>query len=219
MNLGIITDGSRRFGKGVIMVMITCHVSSCAYYEIPYGSSAGPSRPIALQRDAGGSRFPDPRYRAPMSFSEIEEVARNVVRGSGKKIRIEVKIGKEPSPPCIVRGNRDHGVIEINPRAARQIPPNSWAFIFGHEIAHLVEQIGPHGDTSPQVELRADIVGAKYAMNAGFKLDAYLGWLMSLPVQKSQSHGSTRSRARAMARHFGIPESELQKQLSRYQRN
>lgn len=219
MNLCIIAERSRRFGKRMIAVVVACPISSCAYHGMPYGSSAGPSRPIAQQRDAGGGRFPDPRYRAPMSFSEIEEVARNVVRGSGKKIRIEVKVGEEPSPPCIVRGNRDHGVIEINPSAARQIPPNSWAFIFGHEIAHLVEQIGPHGDTSPQVELRADIVGAKYAMNAGFKLDAYLGWLMSLPVQRSQSHGSTRSRARAMARHFGITESELQKQFSRYRRN
>lgn len=181
-----------------------------------YWPEQGGMAPHVARPDPVRGKFPDPKYRAPVGMNEIEEIARAVVRGSGKRIRIEVKQGRDPSPPCIVRGNRHQGVIEINPRAARQIPANSWAFIFGHEIAHLVEDIGPHSGTSPAVELKADIYGARYAMNAGFQLAPYLGWLMTLPDTQSISHGSIRSRARAMAREFKISEAEIQRHRARH---
>lgn len=163
------------------------------------------------------ARYPDPKYRAPMDFAEIQDVARRVVLASGKKIRITVKTGADPSPPCVARGNRHQGVIIINPRAAKQIPPNSWAFIIGHEIAHLVEEIGPHESTTPKVELEADIIGARYAMNAGFRLDAYLGWLLSIPVEDSKSHGSMRHRAYSVARHYGMSDAQIRRQRQWYE--
>ena len=110
----------------------------------------------------------------------------------------------------------DDGVIRVHPRAATQIPPNSWAFIFGHEFAHQTQHFGQFGKTSPELELRADIIGAQYARKAGFDLAAHLGWILSCRNQYSSSHGDWHARAEATARHFGISPTELRLQANRY---
>lgn len=106
--------------------------------------------------------------------------------------------------------------IFIHPVAARQVPPNTWAFLFGHEFAHLVEDLGDPTDTTPAKELKADIAGARYAMAAGYRLDAFLGWVLTEPDSSSNSHGSLRRRVQAIASHFGIPSATVQAQARRY---
>lgn len=106
--------------------------------------------------------------------------------------------------------------IYVHPVAARQVPPNTWAFLFGHEYAHLLEDLGDPSDTTPAKELRADIAGARYAMAAGYRLDSFLGWVLTEPDAASDSHGSLRKRVQAIATHFGIPQSAVQAQARRY---
>lgn len=164
------------------------------------------------------SRLPDPRYRRPVGLHELEGVASTVGRASGSAMRGQIVLGPETGPLCGIRGSMDNAIIRVHPRGAGQIPPNSWAFIFGHEFAHQTQHIAQHGDTSPALELRADIVGAEYARKAGFDLAAHLGWIMSCRDQYSSSHGDWHARAQATARHFGISPDAILIQTELYRR-
>ena len=110
----------------------------------------------------------------------------------------------------------DDCTISIHPIAARKVPPNTWAFIFGHEFAHRVERLGNHSQTNPSNELKADIAGARYAMAAGYRIEAFLGWVLTEPNQSSMSHGSLHERVRSIAAHFGIPQTVIQAEAKRY---
>jgi hypothetical protein len=164
-------------------------------------------------------RLPDPRYRPPVGLWELDRVASMVAKATGYEIRGRLMLNDDPDGPLArVRGRAGQGEIQINPRAVQRIPPNSWAFIIGHEFAHQLEHIGQHGSTTPERELQADIKGAEYAQAAGFDLAAHFGWMFSQPPHGSHSHGDWHARAEATARHFGIPPREIGWQVERYQR-
>lgn len=159
---------------------------------------------------------PDPLYRHPADFSELRAVASEVARATGRKIGWHLKLGKNPGPLVSIGGVVGNCTIFAHPIAAGQIPPNTWAFLFGHEYSHLVDDLGAPSDTTPAKELRADIAGARYAMAAGYRLDAFLGWILSQPDQSSDSHGSLRGRVKSIATHFHIPFSAIEAQARRY---
>ncbi len=159
---------------------------------------------------------PDPRYRPPSNFSELHSVASEVAKATGRKINWHLKPGQDPGPLAIIRGGIDDCTIYIHPVAARKLPPNTWAFIFGHEFAHQVEALGAHSQTNPANELKADIAGARYAMAAGYRLEAFLGWMLTEPDQDTNSHGSLDHRVRSIAAHFRIPQNTIQAQAKRY---
>ena len=105
----------------------------------------------------------------------------------------------------------------INPRAAATIPPNSWAFIIGHEFAHRIHGIGQHGQTDPESEFQADVIGARYAMDAGFNLAAHIAWTLArIGNQWTPSHGSLHDRAGRLGQHYGIPQQAVAPLLWRY---
>jgi hypothetical protein len=158
---------------------------------------------------------PDPRYRPPTGFSELEAVAGEVARATGRDIGWKLQRGSPQGPLVTIRGNLDRCTITLHPVAARKIPPNTWAFLFGHEFAHLVEELGTHSATTPANELQADIAGARYAMAAGYRVEAFLGWVLTEPNQQSQSHGSLHQRVEASATHYGIPRSVVQAEAGR----
>ena len=158
----------------------------------------------------------DSRYRPPTNFSELQAVAGAVAKTSGRDIRWRLTHGTNPGPLAKIRGGLDDCTIFLHPVAARTVPPNTWAFIFGHEFAHRVEGLGSHSQTNPANELKADIAGARYAMAAGYRLEAFLGWTLAEPNQTSTSHGSLRERVRAIAKHFGIPQNVIQREAQRY---
>ena len=174
-------------------------------------ASAAPSQPRRAQ--AGRA---DPRYRPATNFSELQAVAGEVAKTSGRQIRWRLTHGDNPGPLAKIRGGLDDCTIFVHPVAARKVPPNTWAFIFGHEFAHRVEGLGSHSQTNPANELKADIAGARYAMAAGYRLEAFLGWTLAEPNQTTTSHGSLRERVRAIAKHFGIPQNVIQREAQRY---
>lgn len=174
-------------------------------------SNAGASH---LHLSPGGR--PNPLYRRPADFSELRAVAGEVAKATGRKIGWHLKPGKNPGPLVSIGGVVGNCTIYAHPVAAGQIPPNTWAFLFGHEYAHLVDDLGAPSDTTPAKELRADIAGARYAMAAGYRLDAFLGWILSEPDQSSASHGSLRGRVKSIATHFGIPFPAIEAQARRY---
>lgn len=185
----------------------------------PHRSAARPvakiDTPRAQYRRLPGGR-PDPRYRQPLSFAELQAVAGEVAKATGRKIHWRLVHGKNPGPLVGIRGGLDNCTITIHPVAARTVPPNTWAFLFGHEFAHLTENLGPPSQTTPAKELKADIAGARYAMAAGYRLESFLGWVLTEPNQSSGSHGSLNLRVKSIAAHFGIPQSAVQAQAKRY---
>ncbi|MEO5916414.1 MAG: hypothetical protein ABIS50_19415 [Luteolibacter sp.] len=109
----------------------------------------------------------------------------------------------------------DDCTIYVHPVAATKVPPNTWAFLFGHEFAHFTESLGSHSATNPSNELKADIVGARYAMAAGYRIEAFLGWVLTEPDQQTASHGSLHQRVQAIAAHFGVPQAVIQEETRR----
>jgi len=166
-------------------------------------------------RQQPGGR-PDPRYRPPTGFSELRAVAGEVAKATGRKIHWRLERGENPGPLVSIRGSVKNCTIFVHPVAARQVPPNTWAFLFGHEFAHLVEEQGDPADTTPAKELEADISGARYAMAAGFRLESFLGWVLTEPDQSSNSHGSLSKRVQSIAARFRIPQTAIQAQARRY---
>jgi len=139
-----------------------------------------------------------------------------VARTSGRAIHWRLQFGDNPGPLARIRGGREDCTIFLHPVATRQVPPNTWAFIIGHEFAHRVENLGSHSQTNSSNELKADIAGARYAMAAGYRLEAFLGWVLTEPNQSSKSHGSLHQRVQAIAAHFGVPKKVIQAEAQRY---
>ncbi|MBC7981166.1 MAG: hypothetical protein H7Y36_11440, partial [Armatimonadetes bacterium] len=72
---------------------------------------------------------PDPRFRPPVDFAELQAVAGEVARTSGRKIRWRLALGDNPGPLARISGGLDDCTIYLHPVAARKVPPNTWAFI------------------------------------------------------------------------------------------
>jgi hypothetical protein len=158
---------------------------------------------------------PDPRYRPPANFAELQAVAGEVARATGRKIQWRLQRGSAQGPLITIRGTLDDCTITVHPVAARKVPPNTWAFLFGHEFAHLVEELGTHSATNPANELKADIAGARYAMAAGYRIEAFLGWVLTEPDKKTASHGSLEKRVQAISAHFRVPRNVVQAETRR----
>lgn len=157
-----------------------------------------------MQMPPGAGGLPDPRYRRPLGVWEIDRVAQRVADQCGCHLAGPVRFYESASAPVAsLRSTVQGEQLILNPRAAREIPPNAWAFIFGHEFAHRVHRFGTRGHTDPQQELRADIIGARYAIDSGFHLESYLQWMLSRPVRTTASHGSLHWRARELGRYYG----------------
>lgn len=151
--------------------------------------------------------LPDPRYRGPIELWEVQAVAWKVASASGFPISGYMEIGKNEQAPLLeVRGPSTNNTLVLNPHAVRVVPPNSWAFIFGHMFAHQVDagSRGRHGKTSPKVEQRADLVGATFARAAGFDLGAHLAWALGTCNQGACVDDASTDRVMALAKHFRI---------------
>ena len=177
-----------------------------------------PQKPPASSVGRAAAKRPDPRYRPPAGLSELKAIAGEVARASGRKIGWRLQTGANPGPLVRIRGNVDDCTIYVHPVAARKVPPNTWAFLFGHEFAHMTENLGVHSATSPANELKADIVGARYAMAAGYRIEAFLGWVLTEPNTQTSSHGSLHRRVKDIAAHFRIPQATIQEQARRASR-
>jgi len=159
---------------------------------------------------------PDPRYRPAANFGELQIIAGEVARASGKKINWHLRLGENPGPLVRIRGTQADCTIYIHPVAAKKVPANTWAFLFGHEFAHVTERLGAHTETNPEVELKADITGSRYATAAGFRLDAFLGWVLTEPNKETSSHGTLHRRVDEIAKRFGIHQNAIRSQAQLY---
>jgi Zn-dependent protease with chaperone function len=127
-----------------------------------------------------------------------------VAKATGQRVSGTVVV-TESTALASIGGPLENGEIRINPRAAATIPPNSWAFIIGHEFAHRTHGLSSPEGTNPEMEAEADAIGARYAMAAGFDLAAHLDWTLThLRDGWSNSHGSIHDRAFRLAARYGF---------------
>lgn len=180
--------------------------------RVPAARPPAPPKSTARRTQA---RRPDPRYRPPTGIAELQTIAGEVARASGRPIRWRLQAGASQGPLVRIHGNAADCTIFVHPLAIRKVPPNTWAFLFGHEFAHLTENLGTHSATNPSTELKADIAGARYAMAAGYRIEAFLGWVLTEPDQTTASHGSLHQRVQSVATHFNIPRSVIQTESKR----
>lgn len=118
--------------------------------------------------------------------------------GYSMQVRLSEGEGSFASVSC----GSEFGVIYVCSNMS--YTANSWAFIIGHEIAHCIDDNIPEYNVTPQTELRADILGAILAINAGYCLDAYQEERSFLVHEDycSTSHGCFSKRFDAVIEHF-----------------
>jgi hypothetical protein len=198
--------------------LVCAATSLCLAACVSYPSSTADFMPThAAYTEPSRQRLPDPRFRPTFGVWEIDRVASMVAKATGHQVSGSISISDE-SPLARIRGPLDQGEIQINPLAAETIPPNSWAFIIGHEFAHRTHDLGNHGETNPELEFQADVVGARYAMDAGFDLAAHIAWTLSRTGNRwSPSHGSLHDRAERLGHRFDIPQQAVAQMRWRYE--
>jgi hypothetical protein len=201
-----------------ILLTLSCVIfslcaTSCVYYPVTNSDFI----PAVADSDSEMSqRLPDPRFRPAYGVWELDKVASMVAKATGQRASGSIIVSEE-SPLARVRGPLDGGEILINPKAAATIPPNSWAFIIGHEFAHQTHNLGNYGVTNPELEFQADVIGARYAMDAGFDLTAHIAWTLSRTGnQWTQSHGSLHDRAERLGHRYRIPPQRVADMFRRY---
>lgn len=151
--------------------------------------------------------LPDPRYRGPVELWELEAVAYMVASASGLPIAGYIEVAKDEDAPLIkMRGPLTNNVMVLNPLAFRGIPPNSWAFIFGHEFARRTKTKSeiPQETSKADLERRADRVGATFARAAGFDLGAHLAWALGPHRQPTEADQEPAAAVMALAKDFRI---------------
>jgi hypothetical protein len=200
------------------LALVCAATSLCLAACVSHQSATADFMPAhAAYTKPSPQRLPDPRFRPPFGTWEIDRVASMVAKATGQSVSGTIIVSEE-SPLARIRGPLDGGEIQINPRAAVTIPPNSWAFIIGHEFAHRTNDLGSHGQTNPELEFQADLIGARYAMDAGFDLAAHIAWTLSRTGNRwTPSHGSLHDRAERLGQHYGIPWQAVARRLRGYE--
>jgi len=164
-------------------------------------------------------QLPDPRFRRPIGLNELQNIVNMLAAKNGLQARFTVvadSSGLVPVARC--SGSPAGHLITVNPRAARDFPPNTWAFVLGHEMAHAMDARARHvqGKSFREVEWIADEIGASYAIHAGFHLEAHLGWIFSRPNRGSENYGSEHDRAQNLFRLFRANQITVQHFQERY---
>jgi len=189
-------------------------LAATAFYLLIQSATAQSGSPMGHS-----GQLPDPRFRRPIGLTELQNIANMLAAKNGLPARFTVvadSSGLVPVARC--SGSPTGHLITVNPRAARDFPPNTWAFVLGHEMAHAMDLRARHGQGKSfrEVEWIADEIGASYAVRAGFHLEAHLGWIFSRPNRGSENYGSEHERAQSLFRLFRANQITVQHFQERY---
>jgi hypothetical protein len=55
-------------------------------------------------------------------------------------------------------------------------------------------------------------------MAAGYRIESFLGWVLTEPNHDTKSHGSLRNRVHSIAAHFNVPRNVIHAQEQRYRK-
>lgn len=140
-----------------------------------------------------------------VSVSQLDNMASRMLTANNLNMRGIIKIDRYRSGGVAsAAGSACNGVIFVSPEAMYSYSVNSWAFILGHELAHIALGHTRWGSRGMVDEFRADIFGARMAVNAGWDIYDYLADMQSQPNICTPSHGCVSQRVANLKREFGI---------------
>jgi hypothetical protein len=134
---------------------------------------------------------------------ELDRIASRLIAVSGYEIGVTVNVSRAKSKGvAAIYYSGSMGSIYVDPSMLRSLGSNTWAFILGHELSHLI--LGGESGELKNNESTADGVGALMAKQAGYDLRSYIIWMYSNPNTCSLTHGCFHSRARELENFYGI---------------
>jgi hypothetical protein len=132
---------------------------------------------------------------------QLDQIASHLLTVNGIQLQGSIIVNSYQARGfAATTSNGNYSVIYVDPNRMRTISANDWAFIIGHELAHLY--LG-HTWQSPQNELDADRYGAYWAYKAGYNVNAYLSFMATEPDVCTASHGCWQNRIRNIMNMFG----------------
>lgn len=136
------------------------------------------------------------------TLTELDEMCSRMLTAANYALRGDIVADSQRSSGlAAVASKNGYARIYVHPKALQTLENNTWAFIMGHELAHVIRN-DQHG--SAEAEWEADLLGAKMAQAIGYELPPYIDWLYSNPNSCSRSHGCLHSRAKNLEVAFGL---------------
>jgi hypothetical protein len=90
--------------------------------------------------------------------------------------------------------------IYIDPVMVNFFSRNDWAFFIGHEFAHLL--LADSELSGSELEMQCDILGAQYAIEAGYRLGPFVETLRKFGSSGCTTHGCPQQRAENLEAYF-----------------
>jgi len=165
--------------------------------------------PIPLAYSSERRFFPGhahPGGQPLLHLEELGDIAERLLQQNNLPLRVTIVIDEIPAAALArISGPPENATVTVQAWAVSRFSANTWAFVIGHEFAHRTDPRATRapGRTHEDVEIAAEIIGARYAIRAGFDLDAHLNQLFHGPDGRGRAQGFTLQKAIALRKAFG----------------
>lgn len=137
---------------------------------------------------------------------QLDQMASNILTVNRLQIRGEIIVDPyRASGYAATTGGPWNSIIYVDPQKMNTLSPNTWAFIIGHELAHIFLGHTTGINRGVQNEFDADRWGAMWAYRAGYNVDSFLQYMATEPDICTPSHGCWHDRIRNIKNMFGQP--------------
>lgn len=141
---------------------------------------------------------------AQVTANQVDQIASHILTVNRINLRGEIRADAyRASGFAATFGNANYSIIYVDPYKLRTLSPNTWAFIVSHELAHQYLRHSPLSQSIAN-ELEADRVGAYWAWQAGYNVNAYLDYMATEPDICTPTHGCWHDRIRNIMAMFGL---------------
>ena len=193
-------------GNQVILCCNILFISGCIRAHGSYSIYYNGNEDYPAQDNMYGEFDPWEKLHTKEQLYEIVDKIAYVV---GYTRRFSVEITSFPR----MNGRRTRARVVNGPEGARilideaslwELPANQWAFIVGHEFAHLIDERAQKksGKSKLEIEISADIIGSEFAIEAGFDLDAYMDIMFYGPDGRGRARDDMLIRAIKLDNYF-----------------
>jgi Zn-dependent protease with chaperone function len=141
-----------------------------------------------------------------VSALQLDQMASYILMRNGLQIQGQIVVDPyRASGVAATIGGSWNSIIYVDPNKLNTLSPNTWAFIIGHELAHIHLGHTMGMNQSVQNEFDADRWGAMWAYRAGYNVESFLQYMATEPDICTPSHGCWHDRIRNIKNMFGVP--------------
>lgn len=112
-----------------------------------------------------------------VTLKDIESISAKLIKVNKLPFKPGVQLYTKTPIAAVHIPKSGSGTLLINPRALNYFTRNDWAFIIGHELAHLESRKGGFR----RAESKADVLGMRFAIKSGYDPIKYLGGILARP--------------------------------------